>query len=65
MNKNKFDLSKIDFVQVGIAALGAIAGLARTIYEIKRFDENLNRQYIDHFDERVSKIVDKKLKNRK
>lgn len=65
MPKKKFDLSRIDWCQVGVFMLGIGATIAKTLYENKKFDENLDRQYIEHFDERVSKIVDKKLKNRK
>lgn len=65
MSKKKFDLSKIDWFHVCVFLLGLGAAASRTYYENTRFDKNLDKQYIDHFDERVSKIVDEKLKNRK
>lgn len=54
-------IKKIDWVQVGVLGLGLIASLAKSIYEAKRFDANLNERYDDHLDKRISEIVDKKL----
>lgn len=58
----KIDITRIDWCQVGVVGLGIAATIVKSIYENKRFDANLEKQYINHFEERVSKIVDKKLK---
>lgn len=58
-------LKKIDWFQVGVIGLGLTASLVKSIYENKRFDANLNKQYDEHFEKRVSEIVDAKLKKLK
>lgn len=54
-------IQKIDWVQVGVLGLGLIATLAKSVYEAKRFDEDLNKRYDDHLEKKVSEIIDKKL----
>lgn len=55
-------LSKVDWIQVGVLGLGLVASLAKSIYETKRFDADLDKKYEDNFEKRVSEIVDQKLK---
>lgn len=57
-------LSKIDWVQVGVLSLGLAASLAKSVYEAKRFDANLEKRCDEHFEKRVNELIDKKLKNR-
>ena len=56
-------LKKVDWFQVSVLGLGLVASLAKSVYEAKRFDANLDKQYDQHFEKRVAEIVDKKLKN--
>ncbi len=58
-------LSKVDWIQVGVLGLGLVASLAKSIYETKRFDADLDKKYEDNFEKRVSEIVDQKLKKLK
>lgn len=58
-------LKKIDWIQVSVLGLGVVASLAKSIYEAKRFDEDLDKKYDEHFEKRVSKIVEEKLKRLK
>ena len=58
-------LSKVDWFQVGVLVLGLSASLAKSIYETKRFDKNLNERYDDNLEKKISKIVDEKLKKNK
>jgi len=55
-------LSKVDWFQVCVLTLGIAASFTKSIYESKRFDDNLDKRYDDNLDKRVSEIVDKKLK---
>jgi len=54
-------IKKVDWVQVGVLGLGLIASLAKSIYEAKRFDTNLNEKYNNHLEKRINEIIDKKL----
>lgn len=54
-------LEKVDWVQVGVLGLGLVASFARSLYETKRFDADLDKKYEDNFEKRVEEIVDKKL----
>ena len=58
-------LEKVDWVQVGVLGLGLVASLAKSVYEAKRFDADLDKKYEEHFEKKVSKIVDEKLKKLK
>lgn len=58
-------LEKVDLVQVGVLGLGLVASLAKSVYEAKRFDADLDKKYEEHFEKKVSKIVDEKLKKLK
>ena len=58
-------LEKVDLVQVGVLGLGLVASLAKSVYEAKRFDADLDKKYAEHFETKVSKIVDEKLKKLK
>ena len=58
-------LKKVDWFQVGVLGLTLATTLAKGIYENKKFDANLNKQYDEHFEKRVAEIVDKKLKKLK
>lgn len=57
-------LEKVDWVQIGVTGLGLITYLVKSIYETKRFNENLDKRYDDNFDKRVAEIVDKKLNSK-
>jgi len=57
-------LEKIDWVQIAVTGLSIVAYLAKSMYETKRFNENLNKRYDDNFDKRVSDIVEKKLNSK-
>jgi hypothetical protein len=61
---NKF-IKKIDWIQVGVLALGITASLARTLYENKKFDENLTKRSNEHFDKKVNELIDQKLQKLK
>ena len=56
-------LNKIDWFQISVIGLGLTATLLRSVYENKRFDANLDKQYEQHFEKRVEEIVEKKLKS--
>lgn len=53
---------KVDWVQVGVLALGITASIAKSIYEAKKFDANLQKQSNDHFEKKVNELIDAKLK---
>lgn len=53
---------KLDWFQVGVLALGITASVAKTIYESKKFDANLDKQHNDHFEKKVNELIDAKLK---
>lgn len=55
-------LKKIDWVQIGVLSLGLAASLAKSVYEAKKFDANLEKRCDDHFEKRVNELIDKKLK---
>lgn len=54
-------LKKIDWFQVGVLSLGVAASLAKSIYEAKRFDADLNEKYEDNFEKKVNALIDKKI----
>lgn len=54
-------VKKIDWVQIGVLSIGLVATLAKSIYEAKRFDQDLEEKYEKHFEKKVSEIVDKRL----
>lgn len=54
-------LKKIDWVQVGVLGLGLAASLAKSIYEAKRFDADLDKKYEDNFEKKVNELIDKKI----
>lgn len=58
-------LEKIDWFQVGVLTLGLTASLAKSLYETKRFDDNLNKKYDDNLEKRINEIIDKKLAKNK
>ncbi len=58
-------LKKLDWIQIGVLALGVTASLARTLYENKKFDENLSKKNDDHFEKKVNELIDQKLKKLK
>lgn len=53
---------KMDWIQVGVLALGITASIAKTVYESKKFDDNLAKQTNDHFEKKVNELIDAKLK---
>ena len=53
---------KVDWIQVGVLALGITASIAKSIYEAKKFDANLQKQSNDHFEKKVNELIDAKLK---
>jgi len=58
--KNIF--KKMDWIQVGVLALGITASIAKTVYENKKFDDNLAKQTNNHFEKKVNELIDAKLK---
>ena len=58
-------LKKVDWVQVGVLGLGLFASLAKSIYESKPFDADLDKKYEQNFEKKVLEIVDKRLKENK
>ena len=48
--KNIF--KKMDWIQVGVLALGITASIAKTVYENKKFDDNLAKQTNNHFEKK-------------
>ena len=58
-------LEKVDWAQVSVLGLGVVAYFAKAVYEAKRFDADLDKKYEEHFEKKVSEIVDKKLKKLK
>lgn len=56
-------LKKIDWVQIGVLGLGLAASLAKSVYEAKRFDADLDKKYDGNFEKRVNELIDKKMKN--
>lgn len=58
-------IKKLDWVQVGVLALGITASIAKTLYESKKFDENLAKQTNDQFEKKVNELIDAKLKKLK
>lgn len=54
-------IKKIDWIQIGVFSLGIIATVAKTLYENKRFNEELDKKYENNFEKKVSEIIDKKL----
>ncbi len=58
-------LKKIDWFQIGVLGLGLAASLAKSVYEAKKFDANLEKKYDDHFEKRVNELIDKKIKKLK
>lgn len=58
-------LKKIDWVQIGVLSLGLAASLAKSVYEAKRFDSNLEKRCDDHFEKKVNELIDKRLNKMK
>ena len=56
-------LKKIDWVQVGV--LGLAASLAKSIYEAKRFDADLEKRYDGNLEKKINEIIDKRIKSGK
>lgn len=58
-------LKKIDWIQVGVLSLGLAASLAKSIYEAKRFDADLEKRYDGNLEKKINEIIDKRIKSGK
>ena len=58
-------LKKIDWIQVGVLGLGLAASLAKSIYEAKRFDADLEKRYDGNLAKKINEIIDKRIKSGK
>lgn len=56
---------KIDWLQIGVFALGLATAIVKSLYETKRFNDDLNTKYENNFDKRVNELIDKKMNKNK
>lgn len=57
-------LKKVDWIQIGVTGLSVVAYIAKSLYDTKKFNENLDKRYDDNFDKRVTDIVKKELNSK-
>ena len=58
-------LKKIDWIQVGVLGLGLAASLAKSIYEAKRFNADLEKRYDGNLEKKINEIIDKRIESSK
>lgn len=58
-------LKKIDWFQIGVLGLGLAASLAKSIYEVKRFDADLEKRYDCNLEKKINEIIDKRIESGK
>ena len=58
----KFNIKEIDWFQIGVIGLSLLGTLAKGIYDNKRFDAVVDKNFDGRLVERVGKIVEDKIK---
>lgn len=58
----KFNIKEIDWFQIGVIGLSLLGTLAKGIYENKRFDAVVDKNFDGRLVERVREIVEDKIK---
>lgn len=58
----KFNIKEIDWFQIGVIGLSLLGTLAKGIYENKRFDAVVDKNFDGRLVERVGEIVKDKIK---